>query len=174
MRGEEAISSLACGGRRARAVSRIFMLAGILFLGFAPTFAFAVTPEEMLADPKLEARARALSTQLRCMVCQNELIDELDAVLAHDIRVLIRQRIVAGDSNAAIKAFLVSRYGDFVLLKPPFKPETYLLWATPVLLLLAGGAAIIIALRKQKPLAPASLTAAEQQRLAALVGEREE
>jgi cytochrome c-type biogenesis protein CcmH len=142
----------------------------VLFLAIAPSFAFAVTPEEMLADPKLEARAQALSAQLRCLVCQNESIDESEAPLAHDIRVLVRERIVAGDSDAAIRAFLVARYGDFILLKPPLKPETYLLWATPVLLLLAGGTAIVVAQRQRRtPAAPVSLTAAEEEKLAAIV-----
>jgi len=125
----------------------------------------------MLADPKLEARAQALSAQLRCMVCQNESIDESEAPLAHDIRVLVRQRILAGDSDAAIRAFLVARYGDFILLKPPFKPETYLLWAGPFLLLLAGGAAIVLSLKQRKTSVPSSLSAAEKAKLAAIVGD---
>ena len=82
----------------------------------------------MLKDPALEARARALSTELRCLVCQNESIDDSDAELAHDIRVLVRERIAKGESNAEIRAFLVSRYGDFILLKPPFETSTLLLW----------------------------------------------
>ena len=149
---------------------RALALASLLFLALAPGLAFAVTPDEMLADPKLEARAEALSAGLRCMVCQNELIDESAAPLAHDIRVLVRQKIVAGESDAEIRAFLVARYGDFILLKPPFKPETALLWSAPVLLLLAGGAAIAFATRKAPP-APTALNAAEQAKLAALVGD---
>jgi len=108
---------------------------------------------------------------LRCMVCQNESIDESEAPLAHDIRVLVRQRILAGDSDAAIRAFLVARYGDFILLKPPFKPETYLLWAGPFLLLLAGGAAIVLSLKQRKTSVPSSLSAAEKAKLAAIVGD---
>jgi cytochrome c-type biogenesis protein CcmH len=142
-----------------------------LFLSFAPSVAFAVTPDEMLADPKLEARAEALSAELRCMVCQNESIDESEAPLAHDIRVLVRQKIVAGDSDAQIRAFLVARYGDFILLKPPFKPETFLLWTAPLLLLLAGGAAIGFSIRQRKTSAPASLSAEEKAKLEAIMAD---
>ena len=99
----------------------------------------AVRPDEVLKDPALEARARALSSELRCMVCQNESIDESDATLAHDIRLLIRERIAKGESNAEVRDFLVSRYGDFILLKPPFKPETLLLWLSAPLTLALGG-----------------------------------
>ncbi|HZZ61792.1 MAG TPA: cytochrome c-type biogenesis protein, partial [Roseiarcus sp.] len=101
-------------------------LAFLFALFAAPSF--AVEPNEVMKDPALEARARALSAELRCMVCQNQSIDDSEAPLAHDIRVLIRQRIAQGESNAAVRAYLVSRYGDFILLKPPFKPETWLLW----------------------------------------------
>jgi cytochrome c-type biogenesis protein CcmH len=146
----------------------------LLFLSLTPTIAFAVTPHEMLGDPKLEARAEALSTGLRCMVCQNESIDESEAPLAHDIRVLVRQKIMAGDSDAEIRAFLVARYGDFILLKPPFKPETFLLWTAPLLLLLAGGTAIGISMRQRKGAAPpASLSAAEKEKLAAITGDEQ-
>ncbi len=156
-------------GRRG---ARLFAFAGLLFLSFPAVVAFAVTPDEMLADPKLEARAEALSAGLRCMVCQNESIDESDAALAHDIRVLIRQQMLAGKSDAEIRAFLVARYGDFVLLKPPFKPETILLWGAPLLLLLAGGAAIAVSARQRKTAAPAaSLSTEEKAKLAALVGD---
>jgi cytochrome c-type biogenesis protein CcmH len=151
---------------------RAAALAGLIFLALAPGFAFAVTPDEMLADPRLEARAEALSAQLRCMVCQNESIDESDAPLAHDIRVLVRQKILAGDSDAEIRAFLVARYGDFILLKPPFKPETFLLWTAPLLLLLAGGAAIALSFRRRKtPVPLACLNEAEREKLAAIVGD---
>ena len=151
---------------------RAAALAGLVFLTLAPGFALAVTPDEMLADPKLEARAEALSAQLRCMVCQNELIDESEAPLAHDIRVLVRQKILAGDSDAQIRAFLVARYGDFILLKPPFKPETFLLWTAPLLLLLAGGAAIALSFKQYKtPVPLASLSAAEREKLSAIVGD---
>jgi cytochrome c-type biogenesis protein CcmH len=127
--------------------------------------AFAVQPGEMLSDPALEARARALSAQLRCLVCQNESIDESDASLAKDIRLLIRERIVKGESNAEIRDFLVSRYGDFILLKPPFKASTLLLWvSTPLTLALGGGA--IYAASRRRPAPVAALTEDEERRLA--------
>ncbi len=144
-----------------------------LFL-LAPLAARAVQPDEIMADPRLEARARALSMQLRCMVCQNELIDESHADLARDLRVLVRERLQAGDSDDQIRAFLVRRYGDFILLKPPLKLKTWLLWGAPFLVLLTGGAIIFIARRRQKSLAPAnslSLSDAERVKLEAMLGE---
>lgn len=126
--------------------------------------AFAVQPSEQLHDPSQEARARALSAQLRCMVCQNESIDDSDASLAKDIRVLIRERIVQGESNAAIRDFLVSRYGDFILLKPPFKPSTWLLWLSAPLTLLVGAYAIVAASRR-RPAPVAALSEEEERRL---------
>ena len=100
----------------------------------------AVQPDEIMPDPALEARARALSSELRCLVCQNQSIDDSDASLAKDIRLLIRERIAKGESNAEVRDFLVSRYGDFILLKPPFKRETLLLWLSAPLTLMLGGA----------------------------------
>jgi cytochrome c-type biogenesis protein CcmH len=126
--------------------------------------AFAVQPGELLHDPVLEARARALSAQLRCMVCQNESIDESDAALAKDIRVLIRERIVKGEDDASIRDFLVSRYGDFILLKPPFKATTWLLWLSAPLTLLVGAYAILAASRR-RPAPVAALSADEERRL---------
>ena len=108
----------------------------------APTLALAVRPDEMLKDPALESRARDLSAQLRCLVCQNKSIDESDADLARDIRLLIRERIAKGESNDQIRDFLVSRYGDFILLKPPLKPETLILWLSAPLTLALGAYAI--------------------------------
>ncbi len=105
----------------------------------------AVQPDEMLSNPVLEARARALSKELRCMVCQNESIDDSDAPLAHDIRVLVRRRIVAGDSDAQVINFLVSRYGEFVLLKPPLSWHTAALWGLPPGVLLVGIVMLIVA-----------------------------
>jgi cytochrome c-type biogenesis protein CcmH len=145
----------------------------ILFAGL-PFAAGAVTPDEMLRDPKLEARARDLSAQLRCMVCQNESIDESEASLARDIRLVVREKISAGESNDAILAFLVKRYGDFILLKPPLKIETFLLWGAPVLVLLAGGVTILFAARRNRRIAtPPPLSDAETEKLAALVGKEE-
>ncbi len=129
--------------------------------------AFAVQPDEVMKDPALEARARALSAELRCMVCQNQSIDDSDAPLAHDIRILIRQRIAQGESNDAVRAFLVSRYGDFILLKPPLKPETLLLWLSAPLTLCAGLGAVILA-RRRAPAATPALSPDEERQLAAL------
>ena len=133
----------------------------------------AVQPDEMLSDPKLEARARAISEQLRCLVCQNELIDESEAPLAHDLRVLVRQRIEAGDSDAQVMNFIVARYGEFVLLKPRLEWRTALLWGTPPGLLLIGIVMLLIAARRRKGAAvvigSANLTAAEEARVAELL-----
>ena len=128
---------------------------------------WALQPNEILSDPALEARARALSAELRCLVCQNESIDESHADLARDLRLLIRERIVQGQSNAEIRDFLVSRYGDFILLNPPFKPTTWLLWLSPVMILLLGGWAIMQATGR-RPIPPAPLTADEERQLKAL------
>jgi len=127
----------------------------------------AVEPSEMLSDPTLEARARALSRELRCMVCQNQSIDDSEAPLARDIRILIRERIGKGESNDAVRAYLVSRYGDFILLKPPFKPETLLLWLSPVITLGLGVTAALYA-RRRAPQATPGLSEEEEARLAAL------
>jgi cytochrome c-type biogenesis protein CcmH len=129
--------------------------------------ALAVQPDEVMKDPALETRARALSGELRCLVCQNESIDDSEAPLARDIRILIRERIGKGESNDAVRDYLVSRYGDFILLKPPFKPETLLLWLSPVFTLGLGVAAALYA-RRRAPSATPSLSAEEEARLAAL------
>jgi cytochrome c-type biogenesis protein CcmH len=151
-------------------VARTVTLTCLLLL--APLAARAVQPDEIMTDPRLEARARALSAQLRCLVCQNESIDESHADLARDLRVLVRERLRAGDSDDKIRAFLVRRYGDFILLKPPFKLETWLLWGAPLLILLAGGGIIFVARRRQKSLAQEnSLSEAERATLEAMLGE---
>jgi cytochrome c-type biogenesis protein CcmH len=129
--------------------------------------ALAVQPDEVMKDPALETRARALSGELRCLVCQNESIDDSEAPLARDIRVLIRERIGKGESNDAVRAYLVSRYGDFILLKPPFKPETLLLWLSPVITLGLGIAAALYA-RRSAPSATPGLSAEEEAQLATL------
>ena len=134
--------------------------------------AFAVEPSERLGDPALEARARALSTELRCLVCQNETIDESGAPLAHDLRVLLRERIAAGDTDAQAVKFLTDRYGNFVLLKPPVEPATYLLWFGPIIVLLLAGSGALIYLRKRKAAAPvAPLSDAEKRRVERLLEE---
>ena len=151
---------------------RRLALIAILFALLAPGAAFAVRPDEMLKDPALEARARHLSEELRCMVCQNQSIDDSEAALAHDLRVLVRQRLEAGDSDRQVLDFLVARYGDFVLLKPPFKLDTLLLWGLPPLALLAGlaGIAVMARRRKMPSEAPQPLTPQEQEKVATLVG----
>ena len=108
----------------------------------AAPVAHAVQPDEIMADPAKEARARDLSRELRCMVCQNQSIDDSDAPLARDLRLLVRERIAAGDSDGQVIDFLVARYGEFVLLKPRFNPHTLLLWLVPPLALLGGGFAL--------------------------------
>ena len=137
-----------------------------LLAGLAAASALAVQPDEMLADPALEARAREISRDLRCLVCQNQSIDDSDAPLAHDLRVLLRQRLLAGDSNEQARQYLVDRYGDYVLLKPPFKKTTLVLWLGPPALLLAGAAAAF-AVYRQRRLKPAAdaLSAEEKARL---------
>jgi cytochrome c-type biogenesis protein CcmH len=126
----------------------------------------AVNPDEMLADPALEARAREISQGLRCVVCQNESIDESNADLAGDLRRLVRERLVAGDSDDQVVQFIVDRYGDFVLLRPPMKPATYPLWAAPVVILAIAATIIILYLRRRRRGSPPPpLTAAEQSRL---------
>jgi cytochrome c-type biogenesis protein CcmH len=132
--------------------------------------ALAVQPDELMKDPALEARARALSSELRCMVCQNQSIDDSDAPLARDIRLLIRKRIAEGQSNDAVRTYLVSRYGDFILLKPPLKLETLLLWLSAPLTLCAGLAAVVL-VRRRAPAATQGLSAEEEAQLAALTGE---
>ncbi|MDX8538895.1 cytochrome c-type biogenesis protein CcmH [Mesorhizobium abyssinicae] len=139
-------------------LASLALLLGLLFAGSA----FAVKPDEVLADPALEARARALSEGLRCMVCQNQSIDESDADLARDLRILVRQRLVAGDSDQQVMDYIVSRYGEFVLLKPRFSLRNALLWGTPVVLLLAGGLFILLSARSRRS-APANTLTAEEQ-----------
>jgi cytochrome c-type biogenesis protein CcmH len=129
--------------------------------------AHAVEPGEMLSDPALEARARRLSQELRCVVCQNQSIDESNAPLAHDLRVIVRERLAAGDSDAEVLAFVEARYGAFVLLRPRFRPQTLLLWLAPVLLL-AGASVFVLRARRRRGDArqeAAPLTPEEQKRL---------
>jgi cytochrome c-type biogenesis protein CcmH/NrfF len=131
--------------------------------------AFAVAPSEILADPKLEARARAIASELRCLVCQNQSIDDSDAPLAKDLRVIVRERLKDGASDAQVRDYVVARYGDFVLLRPPVKPETLLLWAAPGLALLGGAFAIYAAVRRgRRRNDPAGLTPEERAQLQAL------
>src|ERR1700680_1304367 len=122
-------------------------IAAFMVLQFATT-AVAVQPDEMLADPKLEARARTLSRELRCMVCQNQSIDDSEAPLAGDLRVLVRERLKAGDSDTQVLDFLVARYGEFVLLKPRLSWHTAALWGLPPTVLLVGAVIILIEVRR--------------------------
>nr|WP_244514425.1 cytochrome c-type biogenesis protein [Afifella marina] len=128
--------------------------------------AWAVDPDEMLKDPKLEARARDLSEHLRCLVCQNESIDDSNADLAKDLRVLVRERIKAGDTDEQVKKFLVDRYGEFVLLRPVFDWKNLLLWAAPVIVLLIGGIALFMRFRGTGALSESKLSASEERALA--------
>jgi cytochrome c-type biogenesis protein CcmH len=145
-------------------VRRLVPILLILLLHIAPSL--AVQPDEMLKDPALEARARALSKQLRCMVCQNQSIDDSDAPLAHDIRVLVRERLTKGDTDRQVIDFLVSRYGEFVLLKPRLEWRTVLLWGVPPGMLAIGVAALFLLWRRREvPSEPAELDAAEQRKL---------
>jgi cytochrome c-type biogenesis protein CcmH len=150
---------------------RRLALIALVLTALAPRFALAVTPDEMLKDPALEARARAISRELRCLVCQNQDIDDSAAPLAHDLRVLVRDRLKQGDSDAQVIDYIVARYGEFVLLRPRFELRTLALWTLPPLALLAGAIGLIVALRRRKSASvePAPLSAAEQQRLATLV-----
>ena len=149
------------------------LLCALLLAFLAP--AHAVEPGEVMKDPTLEARARHISQELRCLVCQNQSIDDSNAELARDLRLLVRERLAAGDSDAAVLAFVEARYGEFVLLRPPFSARTLLLWLTP-LVLLAGTAFILLRrIRSGPPAAgaPTPLSPAERQRLAALLKQDE-
>jgi cytochrome c-type biogenesis protein CcmH len=124
----------------------------------------------MLKDPALEARAREIGRALRCVVCQNQAIDDSNAEVAHDMRRAVRERLTAGDSNDAVMAFMTARYGDYVLLKPPFKSDTLILWlGAPLVLLVAGGALLFAARRRRAPEPPAPLTDEERLRVEALL-----
>jgi cytochrome c-type biogenesis protein CcmH len=131
--------------------------------------AWAVSdPGEMLANPVLEQRAEAIGNQLRCLVCQNESVEQSDADLARDLRRIIRQRVVAGQSNQQIIAWMTARYGDFIRLRPPFEGRTLVLWGAPVIAL-AVGAGVVLLARRRRPDAPPPLSAAERQRLMQLL-----
>jgi cytochrome c-type biogenesis protein CcmH len=157
-------------GRRSENIFVSFVL--LLLLVGAIHLAHAVRPDEMLPDPLLEARARDISRELRCLVCRNQSIDDSDADLAHDLRVLVRERIKAGDSNDQAIGFIRARYGDFVLLRPPFAVGTALLWGGPLLVLLLGGIAVARLYRRREPPTP-PLSPEERQRLAAVLAEEE-
>jgi cytochrome c-type biogenesis protein CcmH len=131
--------------------------------------ALAVQPDEQLADPALEARAREISAGLRCLVCQNQSIDDSGAPLARDLRLLVRQRLRAGDSDEAVRDYLVARYGEFILLKPPFEASTLVLWGTPIVVLLGGVLAAVLYSRRRGPPVAERLSSEEEERLAQIV-----
>ena len=161
-------------------VSSILLAAALLLGGVQASL--AVEPDEVLDDPVLEGRARELSQELRCLVCQNQSIDDSNAELAKDLRVIVRERLVEGDSNEEVLDFVVARYGDYVLLRPPVKPGTYLLWFGPGAIVLIAAIGIFVWMRRQSQQASAegeatavaggsTLSKAEQERLAALLDE---
>ena len=153
------------------------IVVALVLIGAAP--ALAVQPDEVLADPALEARARTLSKELRCMVCQNQSIDDSDAPLARDLRLLVRERLAAGDSDAKVIDFLTARYGEFVLLRPRFGAGTALLWLAPLIALVLGGLGVVVAMRRRRAqpesadAAEPVLTAAERARITELLGRAE-
>jgi cytochrome c-type biogenesis protein CcmH len=164
---------------KARANTIVRMVAGAavaLAVAFGAAAAGAVEPDEMLEDPALEDRAREISKGLRCVVCQNESIDESNADMARDMRILVRDRLLEGDSNEDVKQYLVDRYGDYVLLRPPFKPTTYVLWFGPALILIGGVLAVVFTYRRKAaaPAAPPPLTDEEKAQLRTLLAERGE
>ena len=155
---------------------RLTIISGSLVVALASaSAAYAVQPDEIMADPVKEARARELSRELRCMVCQNQSIDDSEAPLARDLRLMVRERLAAGDSDAQVIDFLVARYGEFVLLKPRLEPHTLLLWLLPPLALAGGGIALWMHSRRRSRAEMAetavSLTPEEQARLAALIAD---
>jgi cytochrome c-type biogenesis protein CcmH len=149
------------------------VLVASLGMMLVATSALAVEPDEMLADPVLEARARAISQELRCVVCQNQSIDDSNAPLAHDMRVLVRERVKLGETDDQVRAFLVRRYGNFVLLRPPLQPDTIVLWFSPLLFLGIGAALVWGYFRAMKHQAAQAtpLSDAEEQELKRLVEE---
>jgi cytochrome c-type biogenesis protein CcmH len=144
----------------------------VLVLGAGPALA-VLSPDDMLDDPALEARARALSVQLRCLVCQNQSIDDSDATLARDLRLLVRERLVAGDSDSQVLDFLVARYGEFVLMRPVLAPHTMLLWASPLLLLGLGALGLVVwFVRRRRLTAVDPLNDQERRELARILDEQ--
>jgi cytochrome c-type biogenesis protein CcmH len=154
----------------------VIRLAVLLVLAFSTLAlspsAWAVEPDEILDDPVLEARARDISAELRCLVCQNQSIDDSDAPLAKDLRVLVRERLVAGDSDAQVRSFLVDRYGEFVLLKPTMSLANLILWLTAPVAILIGAAVVIWRVRKNSGRAETNLTPEEERALAKILEQK--
>jgi cytochrome c-type biogenesis protein CcmH len=165
-------------GKSLRSGRRLHVMVTLVLLGFAANSpSYAVQPDEMLRDPELEARARTLSQDLRCVVCQNQNIDDSNAPLARDLRVLLRDRLTAGDSDRQAIAYIVARYGNFVLLKPPIQANTLLLWIGPLLVLIAAGLGFGRFIRRSSTVpadaaAPAPLSADELKLINAILEER--
>jgi cytochrome c-type biogenesis protein CcmH len=157
-------------------LGRLSFLGGALLVVLTTVATYsaqAVQPDEVLQDPALEARARAISAGLRCLVCQNQSIDDSDAPLAKDLRILVRERLKAGDSDEQIEDFVVARYGEFVLLRPRFTAHTLLLWAATPVLLLAAILIVVVAYRRRSAAAtPATLSEAEEKKLKSLLDDR--
>jgi cytochrome c-type biogenesis protein CcmH len=153
-------------------MNRLIRVLVVALMAGAACGAWAVQPDEMLKDPQLESRARTISAELRCLVCQNQSIDDSDAPLARDLRVLVRERLTSGDSNEQVLQFLVDRYGDFILLKPRLSAKTYILWIAPLLIFLAG---VVLARRQLRSAqvdgqpGPTALSESEQRRLREIV-----
>src|SRR5512132_1491338 len=164
-------------GRSPPAGQLIAAATAVLLLAFTAAGARAIQPDETLADPALETRAREIGKELRCLVCQNQSIDDSDADLARDLRVLVRERLQAGDSDGQVVDYAVSRYGDFVLLRPPLKPTTYALWFGPALILSLAVIAMIFYYRERARHgvnAAGPLSSADEERLARVLEERGE
>jgi cytochrome c-type biogenesis protein CcmH len=151
-------------------IRRLFLFAALFVVVIGPA-AHAYEPSERLADPVLERRAEAIGRELRCLVCQNESIEESNADLAHDLRLLIRRRLVTGDSDRRVIDYIVSRYGIFVLLDPPFEPVTWALWLTPPALLVGAAGVLAWRARRRADAASPPLSAEERARAARLLGE---
>ena len=151
---------------------RLLLISVTILFAVGGKLAQAVEPSERLADSVLEERARTLSKELRCLVCQNQSIDESNADLAHDLRILLRQRLVTGDTDQQILDYIAARYGMFVLLDPPFTPATYVLWLTPPLLVLGAGVFLLVRARRRRPESRLPrLTQDEKTRAALLLGD---
>jgi cytochrome c-type biogenesis protein CcmH len=156
-------------------MSRVLLVAAFLALALvigalpsSPAIA-ALTPDELMDDPALEARARVIGKQLRCVVCQNQSIDDSNAELAQDFRRIVRERLEAGDSDAEVLGYMTDRYGEFVLLKPPVTAGTVVLWAGPFAVLLIGAGLVAVTVRRRQAAGAAELTAAERRQLDALL-----
>ena len=153
----------------------LVLVCGLFIAGQAGQALAVAVAEEVIADPALETRARDIMTGIRCLVCQNQSIEDSNADLARDLRLIVRERVRAGDDDDPVRAYLVARYGDWVLLRPPFKPRTFFLWFAPLIFLAGGIAALAFGLKRRRdaPASPEPLDAAEQEKLKKLLQERQ-